>query len=68
MSGVNKMDGINPDQTEFDKKIFLIVCLRYSGILNLQFLLLGPFYSSWDFLVLSLPRFGDLDFLDWTWI
>ncbi len=43
---------IKLDRTEFGRRakretslifIFLIVCLRYSGILNSRFLLLGPF-------------------------
>lgn len=58
MPEANRME---PARTGLDRKqretslisIFLIVCLRYSGILNPRFLHLGPF-------------FGERDLGDWT--
>lgn len=74
MPEANRME---PAQTGLDRKqreretslisIFLIVCLRYSGILNPRFLHLGPFFlvggTIWFFSVLG---FGERDLGDWT--
>lgn len=47
--------GLNSDERATSLAfIFLIVCLRYSGMLNPRFLLLGPFSRFFSFHVLSL--------------
>lgn len=68
--------GIEPDQTGSDGKpretslifIFLIVCLRYSGILNPRFLIMGPFFFFLQFFWTFCLSLGSENwtFEDWT--